>query len=205
MATAVAEELPVATTQQQVGLLMVAKGLMDSLQQWIRENAEAKQGKESSPSNVYQFKITLLGSKPPIWRRIQVHDCTLVKLHEHIQTAMGWTNSHLHDFEIKGKRYGDPELLDDGFDDFECEDSTITFLSDILPAKGKKFRFRYEYDFGDGWEHDILFEGYPPVDPKAKYPLCLEGERACPGGLRRHLGLPRHAYRPGQSKARAAQ
>jgi hypothetical protein len=50
---------------------------------------------------LYQFNITLLESDPPIWRRIQVQDCTLDKLHEHIQTAMGWTNSHLHQFTIK--------------------------------------------------------------------------------------------------------
>ena len=93
---------------------------------------------------------------------------------------MGWTNSHLHQFEIKGKRFGDPELLDDGFDDFECKDSTRTMLSEILPKTGKRFAFKYEYDFGDGWEHEVLFEGSPPVDPKAKYPVCLEGERACP-------------------------
>ena len=57
---------------------------------------------------LYQFNITLLDSAPAIWRRIEVGDCTLDKLHEHIQTAMGWTNSHLHQFEIKGERYGDP-------------------------------------------------------------------------------------------------
>ena len=131
-------------------------------------------------TQLYQFKITLLGSQPPIWRRIQVQDCTLDKLHEHIQTAMGWTNSHLHEFEIKGERYGDLELLDDGFEDFECEDSTTTMLSEILPKTGKRFAFKYEYDFGDSWEHEILFEGSPAFDPKAKYPLCLEGERACP-------------------------
>src|SRR5262245_18991438 len=49
---------------------------------------------------VYLFKITLLDSHPPVWRRIQVKDCTLDKLHEHIQTAMGWTNSHLHHFRV---------------------------------------------------------------------------------------------------------
>jgi hypothetical protein len=129
---------------------------------------------------LFQFKITLLGAKPPIWRRIQVQDCTLDKLHEHIQTAMGWTNSHLHQFEIKGERYGDPELLDDGFEDFECVDSTKTNLSQILPKTGKRFAFKYEYDFGDGWEHEVLFEGNPATDPKAKSPLCVEGERACP-------------------------
>ena len=47
-------------------------------------------------------------SSPPIWRRIQVEDCTLDKLHEHIQTAMGWTNSHLHHFRIGEQLYGDP-------------------------------------------------------------------------------------------------
>ena len=129
---------------------------------------------------VYQFKIILMGIKPEVWRRIQIQDCTLDKLHEHIQTAMGWTNSHLHQFEIKGERYGDPALMDDGFDGFACIDSTKTYLSRVLPGTDKRFAFRYEYDFGDSWQHKILFEGTPPVDLKAKYPLCMEGERACP-------------------------
>src|SRR5262245_9037788 len=68
---------------------------------------------------LYQFKITLLDMQPAIWRRIQVKDCTLDKLHEHIQTAMGWTNSHLHDFKIGGKDYGDPLLLDENFEEFD--------------------------------------------------------------------------------------
>jgi hypothetical protein len=128
----------------------------------------------------FQFKITLLDSRPAIWRRIQVQDCTLDKLHEHIQTAMGWTNSHLHHFEIKGKRYGDPELLSGGFDDFEGVDSRGTMISDLIPSAGKKFSFNYEYDFGDGWTHEIRFEGCPEIEKGRKYPLCMEGERACP-------------------------
>jgi len=168
----------------------VAMHLTERLQEGIEGLGEAKLSKaqkpkaktspKADPNTVYQFKITLLGSKPPIWRRIQVEDCTLDKLHEHIQTAMGWTNSHLHQFEISKKRYGDPELLDDGFEDFECVDSTKTNLSQILPKTVKRIAFKYEYDFGDGWEHEVLYEGSPPVDLKAKYPLCLEGERACP-------------------------
>src|SRR5579871_2773011 len=115
---------------------------------------ERSQGIGAIPAaeRVYQFKIMLKDSHPPIWRRIQVKDCTLDKLHEHIQTAMGWTNSHLHQFDIKGERYGDPELLDDGFADFECVDSTRTLLCEILPKTNKRFAFKYEYDFGDGWE-----------------------------------------------------
>jgi hypothetical protein len=127
-----------------------------------------------------QFKITLLGSEPEIWRRIQIQDCTLDKLHEHIQTAMGWTNSHLHEFEIKGERYGDPALWDGGFDDYDGIDSTTTMVSDILPQRSKRFAFKYVYDFGDSWEHEILFEGYPPNEKGKKYPICLKGERACP-------------------------
>ena len=129
---------------------------------------------------ICQFKITLLDIEPVIWRRIQVEDGTLDQLHEHIQSAMGWTNSHLHQFQIKGERYGDPALLDDGYDDFQCVDSTATVLSKLLPKSGERFPFLYEYDFGDGWRHEILFEGYPQIDRQTKYPCCVEGERACP-------------------------
>lgn len=143
--------------------------------------ARRKPTTKSKPTKtIYQFKIRLLGIEPPIWRRIQVQDCTLDKLHEHIQTAMGWTNSHLHQFEIRGEQYGDPELLDDGFEDFECADSTRTLISHIVPKNGRRFQFTYEYDFGDDWKHEIVLEGSPPADPETKYPICLEGERACP-------------------------
>ena len=129
---------------------------------------------------VYQFKITLLETKPPIWRRIQVENCTLDKLHEHIQTAMGWTNSHLHQFKIGEQVYGDPELLDDDVDRIDFEDSTKTRLSDLIPNGCKPFSFEYEYDFGDSWNHKIAFEGCPTPEKGVKYPICLEGERACP-------------------------
>ena len=130
-------------------------------------------GSIPASERLYQFKITLLESKPPIWRRIQVKDSTLDKFHERIQTAMGWTNSHLHQFEIDGERYGDPELLDDGFEDFECVDSTVTKISEIVPKDGKRFHFLYEYDFGDGWEHEVLFEGCLKAEKGGRYPrLC---------------------------------
>jgi hypothetical protein len=183
---ALAEDLPDGDARKQVAVMYLAKHLMDHLQSGITAAATPKLTKEPkskakvASSTLYQFKITLLGVKPSIWRRIQVQDCTLDKLHEHIQTAMGWTNSHLHQFEIKGQRYGDSALLDDNFEEFDCVDSTKTMVSEIVPKTGKRSAFKYEYDFGDSWEHEIMFEGSPPVDPKAKYPLCLEGERACP-------------------------
>ena len=148
----------------------------------ITKALEESEGIGSIPASerLYQFKITLLESQPPIWRRIQVRNCTLDRFHERIQTAMGWTNSHLHQFEIDGERYGDPELIDDGFEDFECVDSTITKISEIVPKDGKRFQFTYEYDFGDCWKHEVLFEGCLKAEKGGRYPLCVEGERACP-------------------------
>jgi len=140
----------------------------------------AKAMKQTAADTVYQFKITLLKSSPPIWRQIQVHDCTLDKLHEHIQTAMGWTNSHLHHFRIGEQLFGDPDLMQENSEELEYRDSTTTRISDILPKTGKGFHFQYEYDFGDSWYHEVLFEGVVQADPKVKYPLCLEGARACP-------------------------
>jgi hypothetical protein len=128
---------------------------------------------------LYQFKITLEDIKPPIWRRIQISDCTLLGLHEYIQAAFGWSNYHLHQFLIDGTRYGLPDPEDFDFGD-EMVDETGALLSKLIPKSGRHSKWIYEYDFGDGWRHEVLFEGFPPADPKAKYPICLEGERACP-------------------------
>jgi hypothetical protein len=134
----------------------------------------------SVSQRLYQFKITLKEIEPPIWRRIQVKDCTLDKMHERIQTAMGWTNSHLNQFSVNDQLYADPMLMEETFYELGCEDSTNTKLSDIVPKSGQRFSFTYEYDFGDGWKHDVCFEGCLRAEKGARYPLCLEGERACP-------------------------
>lgn len=134
--------------------------------------------KAKASQKLYQFKITLKNVEPPIWRRIQVENCSLDELHNHIQAAMGWTNSHLHQFTIRGVLYGNPDLLLDG-DDVDLENSVTTRLSTII-SQNRRLRFDYEYDFGDGWEHEILFEGFREPEPAVRYPICLEGERACP-------------------------
>lgn len=128
---------------------------------------------------LFQFKITLRSISPPVWRRIQMRDGTLADLHLNIQAAFGWWNYHLHRFVIQGKTYGvpSPDDLDFGL---EVIDESGVRLSELLPKSGRRTRWIYEYDFGDGWRHDVLFEGYPPLDEKQKYPLCLEGARACP-------------------------
>ena len=128
---------------------------------------------------LYQFRITLLEIKPAIWRRIQVTDCTLADLHKCIQAAFGWWDYHLHRFEIDGERFSRPAPDGDNFGlDFKNESQVL--LSSLLPKSANRTRWMYKYDFGDGWRHDVLFEGCPPLDPQVKYPLCLEGERACP-------------------------
>jgi hypothetical protein len=145
-----------------------------------KQSAKKTSVKDTSPNVVYQFKITLVDSRPPIWRRILIPDGTLDNLHEAIQTAMGWTNSHLHQFEIARKYYGDPELLDDGWGDSEVISTLDTQLSELLGGKRPPKMFHYEYDFGDGWEHLIEFEGTVAQESGKKYPCCVEGARACP-------------------------
>jgi len=93
MTMALAEDLPEGEPQKQVALLFVAKHMMDRLQEGIMEKAEpavkkkSKRRSQSDPDVLFQFKITLLKSQPPVWRRIQVQDCTLDNLHEHIRNA----------------------------------------------------------------------------------------------------------------------
>ena len=131
----------------------------------------------STPKTVYQLKVTLDNSKPPIWRRILVpDDITLADLHEIIQRAMGWENYHLHMFTIAGQVYGDPE------DDETGEIGTVNEKRHRLNQLGlrEKAKFSYEYDFGDSWVHTILLEKILPDEKGAQYPVCIKGKRACP-------------------------
>jgi len=124
---------------------------------------------------VLQIKVTLRESKPPIWRRIQVtNNITLYKLHQVLQVVMGWQNAHLHQFVINGTYYGQPHP-DYGF---EVRSERGAKLSQV--AAHEKFKFLYEYDFGDSWQHEILIEKVLPLNPEVRYPICLKGKRACP-------------------------
>ena len=100
-------------------------------------------------------------------------------LHEHIQTAMGWQNCHMHEFLVDGETYGTATADDFNFGEKGQDESGVR-LSDFLPKSGERFRFQYVYDFGDDWRHEILFEGYPALEKARRLPLCVEGERACP-------------------------
>ncbi|MFO0900732.1 MAG: plasmid pRiA4b ORF-3 family protein [Pirellulales bacterium] len=129
---------------------------------------------------VFQFKITLLGIEPEIWRRIQVFDGSLEDLHDHIQGAMGWENAHLHQFEIDRQRYSNHEYQLDGWEDDDSLDANELRLSELLSRRRKSLRFSYEYDFGDGWRHQIAYEGKSAAESGVDYPRCIDGARACP-------------------------
>jgi Plasmid pRiA4b ORF-3-like protein len=129
--------------------------------------------------SVYQLKVTLRDSKPPIWRRIQVPaDITLAKLHRIIQVTMGWSNSHMHQFIVGDAYYGVPDSGMDFGMDMEVKSESKVKLDKVAAAE--KSRFVYEYDFGDSWEHQILVEKILPATEGAQYPICLAGKRACP-------------------------
>jgi len=130
-----------------------------------------------APKSICQIKVTLNNSKPPIWRRILVADTTtLSQLHDILQIVMGWTNSHLHHFIVNDEFFGDP--ADDEFGDMGIRDETRFKLNQLVSREG--FRFRYEYDFGDSWLHDLVVEKILPPEKGAHYPVCIAGKRACP-------------------------
>jgi hypothetical protein len=134
--------------------------------------------KANALDQVYQLKITLWGSKPQIWRRVLLSEhTTLHQLHWIIQGAMGWTNSHLHQFIIEDEYYSQPE--------WELGDSGVEFHNEKkvtlqqLALKSKE-SFGYEYDFGDTWAHIIRVEKQMPAQAEVRYPVCVDGKRACP-------------------------
>jgi DNA-binding Lrp family transcriptional regulator len=157
------------------------KRITRTVREWTLASPAVRRLEQASEGNaaVYRFKIILQDTDPVIWRQIETMDVTLEKLHELIQTAMGWTNSHLHQFEIADARYADPRFMD-GFDDFGAIDYTGIRIGDLVSKHGPKLRMGYEYDLGDGWQHDVVLEKVTESEPGAKYPRCIDGERACP-------------------------
>ncbi|NHB62394.1 plasmid pRiA4b ORF-3 family protein [Photorhabdus sp. RW14-46] len=123
----------------------------------------------------YQLKITLTDSKPAIWRRFVVPaSISFDRLHDVIQIVMGWQDSHLHEFRIGKLRLTEmPESPSDS------KEEDLYRLIDLIKQKGRSFT--YLYDFGDGWEHEIILENsqYPANDLPLPF-YCLDGARACP-------------------------
>lgn len=132
------------------------------------------------PTDVYEIEVTLLDTRPPVWRRILVQgNLTLGRLHTVIQIAMGWQGGHMHQFRIGAKRYGDRALeMDGGESIFEGDQNDISVAQAF---KTPRPRVIYEYDFGDCWEHDLkVVKVYPPEAAPGFGPACVAGARACP-------------------------
>ena len=125
--------------------------------------------------SVYQLKVTLKSLRPPIWRRFLIASNTkLDEFHHTLQIVMGWTNSHLHEFEKDFERYGEPD------EDFpsDIQDERKFRLDKVLCREKEKLL--YSYDFGDGWEHEVLLEKILPFEHGMTSPVCIKGKRACP-------------------------
>jgi len=134
-----------------------------------------------SAASLYHVQVILLGTKPLIWRRLQVPgNANLGWLHAVIQVAMGWTNSHLHQFKTANRFYSDTRHHFAEFeDDPEILDERKFTLQQLAPHA--QDTLGYEYDFGDSWEHGIRVEKILPPDPAAATTaLCLAGRCACP-------------------------
>ena len=133
-------------------------------------------------SLVFQFKITLDDINPVVWRRIQVPiKYSFWDFHVAIQDSMGWLDYHLHQFVFTGpykkvSYIGIPD--DEGYDDIKIHPGWGLKISDHFRTPGDEMK--YEYDFGDGWSHQVLLEGILLAESNKKYPICIEGQRACP-------------------------
>jgi len=126
---------------------------------------------------VFRIRVALEGIKPPIWRTLLVPGpISLQELHEVLQTSLGWTDSHLHQFDAGSRIVGvpDPEFEDD------VEDEAGVRLEEVMSRP--KDSIRYEYDFGDGWTHEIVLEEVfvPDAAEELQLPSCIDGARACP-------------------------
>jgi hypothetical protein len=121
---------------------------------------------------VYELRITLEDIEPPIWRRVRVPaEITLASLHEVIQIAMGWTDTHLHQYVIGGETIGVP----DEEIDQPISDEKDVRLVDVALVNTRIF---YEYDLGDRWSHEVLVERIERDETSPA--VCLGGARACP-------------------------
>jgi hypothetical protein len=145
---------------------------------------------------VYQLKATIMGTKPPVWRRLLVREATtLLRLHDILQAAFGWQDCHLHEFRIDEVRYG----TDDGEGWGPPPRNEREARLGTIAAAG--MGFEYVYDFGDDWRHKIVVEKVLPAEKGATYPTCTGGHRAGPpedcGGLWGYMDLIEAIRDPG--------
>jgi hypothetical protein len=160
-------------------------------------------------NRIHELRITLNGSKPPIWRRVAVPSgITLGELHDVVQIVMGWTDSHLHQFVLRDKSLKpSPQEMARRFQQDAWDQPFLdrmggrrVFVTKVTPwgdptemdgededavtlaevCPKVKSKLIYEYDFGDGWEHTIEVQKIIEPEDGVEYPVCLAGKRACP-------------------------
>ncbi len=132
--------------------------------------------KRTQPTQTaFVLKVTLREVRPPIWRRLRVAgDLTLRELHHVLQIAMGWTDSHLHEFRIGEERFGMPDPQEDPSESLD----EVGYHLRVLFKK--RARAEYLYDFGDDWAHELRVEDVVPLGKSEPKAVCLAGARACP-------------------------
>ncbi|MGI8496488.1 MAG: plasmid pRiA4b ORF-3 family protein [Gemmatimonadaceae bacterium] len=139
--------------------------------------------RRAHPALIHQFLIVLSNTNPLVWRRIQVPaDYTFWDLHVAIQDAIGWLDYHLHQFTVVNEdkgvavRIGIPD--EDFPDERPCLPGCEVLVSDYVRDGSPPAL--YLYDFGDAWNHAVLFEGWFHRDPSLRYPRCVGGANARP-------------------------
>jgi Plasmid pRiA4b ORF-3-like protein len=131
----------------------------------------------------YRLRIDLAGSKPPLWRRLELaSDLFLNQIHQAIQVAFGWTDSHLHEFSSgpsrrspETERYLCPFQVEEHDPGVPEEDVR---LDEVLVHAGDTLF--YDYDFGDGWQHIIKLEAVVPPRRDGPRAVCMGGRRDGP-------------------------
>jgi hypothetical protein len=166
-----------------------------------------KPKRAAKPEHVFQLLVVLPRTDPLVWRRIQVPEgYSFWDLHVAIQDAMGWQDSHLHEFVVVDAKHERVKRI--GIPDEEMPDERPCLAGWKVPiARYLTYGtdpVRYRYDFGDDWEHVVDFEELLPADD-GTYPRCVAGAGACPpedvGGPRGYaeflqtLADPRHPER----------
>jgi hypothetical protein len=125
---------------------------------------------------VFQLRVNLEDTEPEVWRRLLVPgSLRLDTLHLVLQAAMGWTDSHMHRFDVEGTAYG--MTTDDWGEDDGASDESDSTVADVLHGHPAAL---YEYDFGDSWRHSVNVEKEWAVPLALKHAVCLGGENACP-------------------------
>ena len=138
----------------------------------------------STQKKIYQLRIILRYSWPRIWRVVQVPSTeTFQYLNLVIIRAMGWHGSHYHSFRAQNPEtkeiediVGENEWMTENVPKRRKEN--FAKLKDYLQKEGDFID--YTYDMGDSWDHDIILVNILPPQQGITYPVCIDGERACP-------------------------